>query len=331
MVLRGVVLQRGELGLELGLAHLLLVERRLRGIRGLLRRDHLLLGLLLQPVALGAGDDGLVAEALGGVARGDRLGVHVVVALDELVHRAEARQQVVGRRGRAREEELERGVVSAVAVELRGDAAGLVRGIQRRRGLLVGLLLQLLGAVGGVEVGLLGDVELVGGLLRERALRRDVVGEGLDEALDLGDLGLLGRLVGLRPHDVVPRRIVRGERGRDEGGAQRTERREPEDAEAERAAAAHRRPQQAALTRTGCAVALVFDAPVRTPLDPPPASIHRFTLATSVTRATESDPLYLHPAPCSARIAPGQSASASAGGLRATRPRLAHPTWIAYA
>ena len=48
------------------LARLLLVERRLRGIRGLLRRDHLGLGLLLQPVALGAGDDRLVAEALRG-------------------------------------------------------------------------------------------------------------------------------------------------------------------------------------------------------------------------------------------------------------------------
>ena len=100
-----------------------------------------------------------------------------MVALDELVHRAEAREQVVGRRGRAREEQLERRVVAAVAVELCGDTAGLVRGIQRRRGLLVGLQLQLVRAVGGVEVRLLRDVEDVGGLVGEGLLGGDLVGE----------------------------------------------------------------------------------------------------------------------------------------------------------
>ena len=169
----------------------------------------------MQPVALGARDDRLVAEALGCVARGDRLGVDRVVALDQLVHRAEAGEQVVGGRRRPREEELERGVVAAVAVQLRRDAAGLVRGIQRGRGLLVGLKLQLVRAVRRIEVGLLRDIELVGRLIGEFSLGGDVGRERLDEPLDLGDLGGLGRLVGLRLFDVVPRRVVGGEGRRD--------------------------------------------------------------------------------------------------------------------
>ena len=169
----------GELRLQFAEVLRLLVEGRLSGIRGLLRLDHLLLGDLLQAIALGACHDGLVAEALGGVARGHRVGVHRLVALDQLVHRAQARQQVVGAGGRAGEEQLERGVIAAVAVQLGGDAAGLVGGIQRQGRLLVGLRLQLVGAVGRVEELLLGDVERVGGLLGERLRACDLAGEAL--------------------------------------------------------------------------------------------------------------------------------------------------------
>ena len=186
-----------ELRLQVAEVLLLLFERGLRGVRGRLRLDHLLLGDLLQAIALGAGDDGLVAQRLGGVARRDGVGVHRLVALDQLVHGAEAGEQIVGARGGAGEEQLERGVVAAVAVELGGDAAGLLRGFEGERGLLVGLALQLVGAVGGVVELLLGDVVLVGPRLGLDPRALDLGGQRGDEPLDAGDLARLRGLVRL--------------------------------------------------------------------------------------------------------------------------------------
>ena len=123
--LRRGVLQCGQLRLQFAEVQRLGLERRLRGISGLLRLDHLLLGDLLQPVTLGAGDDGLVAEALRGVPRGDRVRVYRLVALDELVHRAESGEEVIGTGGGAGEEQLHGSVVSAVAVQLRATRPAL--------------------------------------------------------------------------------------------------------------------------------------------------------------------------------------------------------------
>ena len=273
----GGVLECGELGLELALARLLLVERRLRGIRRVLRRDHLCFGFLLQPVALVAGHDRLVAEALRGVARGDRLGVDGVVALDELVHRAQAREQVVGRRGRAGEEELERRVVAAVAVELRGDAAGLVRGIQSpsrpaRRP--------------AAAAGRRGRRRRSTPAARRRTRRppvrracawpRHLVGERLDERLDLGDLGRLGGLVRL---GALRRRPTRGSppRTRREisGPPSAPSVARPEDPEAERAAAAHGGPEERG-ARERTARSRTRRGPARAPRDPPAASVNVF-------------------------------------------------------
>ena len=80
-----MTVQSGELRLERREVRGLGIERGLGGVGRLLGRDHLLLGLGLESVALSARDDGLVAEALCGVARSDRVRVHVGVQLDELV------------------------------------------------------------------------------------------------------------------------------------------------------------------------------------------------------------------------------------------------------
>ncbi|MGG1908823.1 hypothetical protein AB1285_16850 [Microbacterium sp. NRRL B-14842] len=157
---RGGVLQRGELRLHGGEVRGLLVERGLRGVGGLLRRDHLLFGDLLQAVALVTGDDGLIAEGLCGVPRGDRVVVDGLVVFEELVHGAEAGEEFVSVGGGIREEQLQRGVVTAVAVELCGDLAGLAGGLVGDGGLCVRLLLQGVGLGDRGEVGLLRVVEL---------------------------------------------------------------------------------------------------------------------------------------------------------------------------
>ena len=218
------VLQRRELGLERREVRGLGVQRRLSGGGRLLGDHHLSLGLLLETVALGARDDGLVAEALRGVARGDGVGIDGLVPLDELVHRAQTSKQVIRRRCRTREEQLERGVITAIAVELRSHAARLVRGFRRQGGLLVGLRLKLIGASRLCEEGLLGFVERIRGDLRRGLRPSDLLVEALDQSLDLRDLGGLGRLVGHRGLHVVPRGVVRGESGRQHRGRRRRRR-----------------------------------------------------------------------------------------------------------
>ena len=155
------VLQSRELGLERREVRGLGVECRLSGGGRLLGDHHLCLGLLLETVALRARDDGLVTEALRRVACGDGVGIDGLVPLDELVHGAQAGEQVIRRCRRTCEEQLERGVITTIAVELGGDASSLVRGFRSQRSLLVRLRLQLVRASGLCEEGLLGFVERI--------------------------------------------------------------------------------------------------------------------------------------------------------------------------
>jgi len=136
------------------------VQRGLRSIGGLLRLEHLLLGDLLQPVALIPGHHRLIGQALRGIAGGERRSVDGLVAFQQLVHHAQPGQEIVRGRGRPGEEQLEGGGVAPVAVQLRGDAAGLVRRVGRVLRFQVGLGLQRVGADGCVEVLLLGAVRV---------------------------------------------------------------------------------------------------------------------------------------------------------------------------
>ena len=182
----------------------LVVEGDLRCRGSLLGRDHLLLGLLLQLVALIARLHCLIAVALRGIPGRDGVFVHRLVALEELVHRSQAREQFVCPDRGSREEQLHRGVFAAVAVELRGDAPSLLCGFIRCCGLLISLRLQVIGALGGVEVRLLRDIELVREPLRFGQRTLDLGREALNQPLDAGDLTRLGGFVRLRVLDVVP-------------------------------------------------------------------------------------------------------------------------------
>src|SRR5690606_19764787 len=113
---RGLILECGQLGLEGDEVVLLLVQRGLRGFGRLLRLDHLLFGDLLQPVALVARRGRLIRQSLRRVARRCGLVGDGAVVLEELVHAAQAREQVVGAVGGVGEEELESGLVAAVPV-----------------------------------------------------------------------------------------------------------------------------------------------------------------------------------------------------------------------
>ncbi|CAI7626371.1 unnamed protein product [Penicillium discolor] len=237
----------------------LLVERCLGGIRGLLRRHHLVLGDLLQTVALVPGDLRLCGQSLRGVARRDGVVVRRLVVLEELVHRAEPRQQLVGVGSRSGEEQLQCGVVAAAAVELGRDLAGLLRSLVGERRLLVGLSLQGVGLGDRGEVGLLGLEELVGRDLGRRLGLRDLALQRLDQPLDPGDLARLGRFIVLRALHVVPARVRRGVRGRDpRSDAEGRERDDTQRADPEGTAATDRlAPQRPPLGRRRRAAALL--------------------------------------------------------------------------
>ena len=211
------VLESGELRFESGEVLGLFVEGRFGGLGRLLSGDHLLLGDLLQAVTLGAGDDGLVAEQLRRVSGGDGLVVHRLVVAEQLVHRAQPREQLVGVRSGPREKEFEGGVIAAVAVELRGDLAGLACGFLGDLRLGVSLRLEFFRLRDGAEVFLLGFEVLVTGGLGGSLGLGDLLGERLDEPLDARDLGSLGRLVALGALDVIPAGVAGGVRGAHSG------------------------------------------------------------------------------------------------------------------
>jgi hypothetical protein len=140
---RGLVLERGELGLEGAEVLVLLGERGLGGGRGILRGLHLLLRFLLQAVALVAGDLGLVAEVLRVVAGADGVGVDARLAATSrsIVPSLASRSSALAAEP---EKKSSSGVVAAGAVLLGGEAAELLGRLGRAGGLGVGLVLQRL-------------------------------------------------------------------------------------------------------------------------------------------------------------------------------------------
>lgn len=125
--LRRLVLQSGELRLQRGEVLRLLVEGGLRGDRRLTGGGGLLLGELLQAVALRHGQPAPGQLRFCAVLRALTASAYALVGLDEAVHGAELGQQIVGARGGPGEEEVEGCVVAARAVLLCGEAAEFAR------------------------------------------------------------------------------------------------------------------------------------------------------------------------------------------------------------
>ncbi|WP_374196590.1 hypothetical protein [Microbacterium sp. BF1] len=318
------ILEGCELSLHRGQVRRLLVQGCLRRIRSLLRRDHLLFGDLLQPVALVASDDRLVAEGLRGVARRDGLVVDGLVVFEELVHRAEAREQLIGVVRRAGEEQFHRRVVAAVAVELRGDLPCLAGGAVGDRSLLVGLRLHGVGFGGRSEVGLLSVVEIRRCDLRRCLSLGDLLRERLDQSLDSRDLGSLRRLVVLRALHIVPARVRGGIRGRHTvGDAEGTEGDDAESADAEGTATADAHlAESTAFCRSGRAAAVLgrrSNCSIQRDLVVHTAPSAGFTVATLTTTFTSAPGgiAAIAPAPDTSIVPPEHARGA------APRPRFA--------
>ena len=203
------VLQRRELRVELGRAHLGVCDRRECGIRCRSRLVGALLCDTREPFALLGGLGGLFAQRIGRVAVGERLLVDALRLLAELRRHAELSQQPVGGRGvAAAEHELGAEVASGGSCEVGGQQAGPhLRDLGDRVG-LVGLRTERALALGRLvaRVDRLPP-RLVGHL---RGLHRGI-GRSLqagEQFAETADLGLLRGLVLLGLLDLAPRRVV---------------------------------------------------------------------------------------------------------------------------
>jgi len=146
---------------------------------------------------------------------------------------------------------------AAGAVLLRGEATELLGRLLRARVFGVGLILQGCRVGGGGLVGFLGCGVLAGEALGLGLLGGDVGLQIGDEAFDARDLGGFGRLVVLGTLDVVPRRIVGGERGGAEARAECAQTEDAEATEAQRRAARERTAQASQLALGGRAAAVL--------------------------------------------------------------------------
>ncbi len=272
----------------------LLIERGLSRFGRRLSGDHLLFGHLLQSVALCACDLRLVADRLRGVAGRDSIVVDGLVVVEKLVHRAEFGEQLIGVGCGSGEEELEGGVVAAVAVELCGYLSCLGGGLVCDLRLRVGLRLELIGLRDRVEERLLCGVILVAGRLCRCLGLGDLLGQRIDEVLDARDLGGLRCLVVLRLLDIVPAGVRGGVGGVDAGAdAEGADRCDAEDAEAEGVAPGESAllPEGAPLGEARCAAARVsrFARSIHRGLlvhVAPSTGFTHATVATSSTSAT---------------------------------------------